>query len=290
MSIFKTFGGLIFAGVIALLSGAAFIVQQTSSAIVLQFGEVKRAPITAPGLYFKIPFIQNVVFFDNRILDLDLPEQNVLTVDQQNLAVDAFVRYKIIDPLLYFRTVNRTSQAQAQLTSITNSAMRNVLAGASFTAIVKTDRDKLMNRIQEDVNKQAKPLGVEIIDMRLTRVNMPIANSNAVFERMRSERKQEAAELRATGEQLAVTIRAKADRDITVILAEANRKAQEIRGVGEAERTRILNEVLSKDGEFFSFLQSLNAYEIAIKSDNSKIVISPNSPFFKYLQDPKGKK
>jgi modulator of FtsH protease HflC len=290
MSFLKSFSGLIIAVAVAFLSGAAFIVQQTQSALVFQFGEIVRAPITKPGLYFKVPFLQNEVRLSNQILDLDLPEQTVLTLDRQNLTIDAFARYKITNPLIFYQSLNNLNSAKLTLSSYVNASVRNTLAGASFTAIVRTDRNALMNRIQEDVNKQAKAQGVEIIDVRLTKVNMPQSNSEAVFNRMRSERKQEAAELRATGEQFAATIRARADRDVTQILAEANRKAQESRGTGEGERTRILNEVFNKDPEFFSFVQSLNAYELSLKGENSRLVLSPSSSFFKYLNDPKGKR
>jgi modulator of FtsH protease HflC len=213
-----------------------------------------------------------------------------LTADKQNLAVDAFARFKITNPLVFYQQLNNVARAKATLSSITNSSMRNVLAGSRSTAIISTDRAAIMNKIQEEVNKQAKNLGIEIIDVRLTRVNLPVANSNAVFERMRSERKQEAAELRAKGEEFAATIRAQADRDVTVLLADANRKALEARGKGEAERTRVLNEVLGKDPEFFSFLQSLDAYDKSLLKENSRIIMSPNSPFFKYLNDPKVRK
>jgi membrane protease subunit HflC len=275
---------------VPLVTGSLFIVHQTQSALVFQFGEIRRAPITKPGLYFKIPFIQNVVYLDNRVLDLDLEEQTLLTADQQNLAVDAFARFKITNPLIFYQQLNNVGRAKAQLSSITNSSMRNVLAGSRSTAIISTDRAGIMNKIQEEVNKQAKNLGIEIIDVRLTRVNLPTANANSVFERMRSERKQEAAELRAKGEEFAATIRAQADRDVTVLLADANRKALEARGKGEAERTRVLNEVLGKDPEFFSFLQSLDAYDKSLLKENSRIIMSPNSPFFKYLNDPKVRK
>jgi modulator of FtsH protease HflC len=290
MNIVKSFAGILIAVAIAVISGATFIVQQTQYALVFQFGEIKRAPITAPGLYFKLPFIQNVVLLDKRILDLDLPEQTLLTADQQNLNVDAFARYKITNPLTFYQQLNSVRNANGTLSGITNSAVRNVLAGSRFTAIVSQDRANLTNKIQDEVNKQARGFGVEMVDVRLTRVNLPPANSTAVFERMKSERRQEAAELRAKGEEFATTIRAKADRDVVELVAEANRKALEARGGGEADRARILNDILLKDPEFFSFLQSLDAYELALKGGNTKMVISPNSPFFKYLNDAKPKK
>ena len=199
-----------------------FVVQQTQYALVLRFGAV-RAAISEPGLHFKLPLVDNVIYFDKRVLDLDLPVQTLLSADRQNLEVDAFTRYRITDPLRFFQAANNITLANQRLASFTNSAMRNVLASASRDAIVRTDRARLMNRIQEDVNRQAQSLGIELIDLRLTRVDLPAANSQAVYQRMRTEREREAADLRANGQQQAQTIRARAEREATVIRAEANR-------------------------------------------------------------------
>ena len=221
---------MIVLGAIALVAiMSAFVVQQTQQALVLRFGAINRV-ITDPGLKFKMPFIDTVIILDNRVLDLDLPAQEVLASDQNRLSVDAFARYRITNPLLFFQTVNNINGANAQLSRIANSSIRNTLADATYSAIVRTDRAALMNRIQDDVNRQARAFGIEIVDVRLTRVDLPAANSQAVFQRMQTERQREAADLRANGSQTSQEIRARADRDVQVLLGEAGRKADETRG------------------------------------------------------------
>ncbi len=218
--------GIVAALALFALANSFFIVQMTQHAIVLRFGQVVRQPISEPGLYFKVPFIENVVTVDKRILDLDLPVQTVLSTDRQNLDVDAFARYRITQPLRFFQTVRTVPNANTRLASFVNSSMRNIIAGATMSQLIRTERDRLMNRIQEEVNREAGTLGVEIVDLRLTRVDLPQVNQEAVFNRMQTERRQEAADLRATGNQAAVTIRARADREVVGILAEANRRAK----------------------------------------------------------------
>ncbi|MBB4039329.1 membrane protease subunit HflC [Microvirga flocculans] len=206
------------------------------------------------------------------------------------MEVDAFTRYRIVDPLRFYQAVGNIALANQRLQSFTNSAMRNVLASASRDAIVRTDRATLMNRIQEDVNRQAKNLGIEMIDVRLTRVDLPAANSQAVYQRMRTEREREAADIRANGQQQAQTIRAKAEREATVIRAEANRQAEELRGQGDADRNRILAEAFSLDPDFFAFYRSMQAYEAGLKSGETRLVLSPDSEFFRYFNDPAGRR
>ena len=217
-NILKTGALVLLAVVVVAFFAATFVVQQTQQALVLQFGRV-RTVVTEPGLYLKWPFIENVVALEKRVLDLDLPVQTVLSADRQNLEVDAFARYRISNPLEFFQTVSAVGVANQRLGSFVNASMRNVLANASRDAIVRTERGALMNRIQEDVNRQAQNLGVEIIDLRLTRVDLPAANSQAVYQRMQTERQREAADLRANGQQQAATIRARAEREATVIVA-----------------------------------------------------------------------
>jgi len=287
--------GLVVLGVLLLvvIYASAFTVGQTQQALVLQFGRVRtvlnQAGTDKPGLYFKVPFLESVTLFEKRLLDLDLPVQTVLSADRQNLEVDAFARYKISDPLRFYQSVNNIQVANQRLSSFTNAAMRNVLASASRDAIVRTQREGLMNRIQEEVNRQAKNLGIEIIDLRLTRVDLPAANSQAVYQRMRTEREREAADLRANGNQVAVTIKAKADRDVTVLLAEANQKADQLRGQGEADRNRILAEAFGQDPDFFAFYRSMQAYEKGLSGSDTRLVISPGSEFFRYFNDPQGR-
>ncbi|WP_112662549.1 protease modulator HflC [Microvirga flavescens] len=282
-------------GILALLAlaavilyASAFTVQQTQYALVLRFGAVQ-SDIREPGLKFKVPLIDTVTYFDKRVLDLDLPVQTLLSADRQNLEVDAFTRYRITDPLKFYQAVNNITLANQRLTSFTNAVMRNVLASASRDAIVRTDRGELMNRIQHDVNRQAQSLGIEMVDVRLTRVNLPAANSQAVYQRMRTEREREAADLRANGQQRAQAIRAKAERDATVIRADANRQAEELRGQGDADKNRILAAAFGKDPDFFAFYRSMQAYEVSLKSGDTRLVLSPNSDFFRYFNDPMGR-
>jgi modulator of FtsH protease HflC len=276
-------------GAIALVAFlSAFVVQQTQQALVLRFGAINRV-ITDPGLKFKMPFIDSVITIDKRVLDLDLPVQEVLASDQNRLSVDAFARYRITNALLFFQTVNNINGANAQMNRIANSSIRNILADATYTAIVRTDRAALMNRIQDDVNRQARAFGIEIVDVRLTRVDLPAANSQAVFQRMQTERQREAADLRANGSQTSQEIRARADRDVQVLLGEAGRKSDETRGQGDAERNRIFAAAFNKDPEFFSFYRSMQAYETGLRAGETRMVLSPNSDFFRFFNDPQGR-
>jgi membrane protease subunit HflC len=285
--VIRTAAVVVVGALLVALFAALFTVHQTQQALVLQFGRV-RTVITEPGLYLKWPFIENVVTIEKRVLDLDLPVQTVLSADRQNLEVDAFTRYRITNPLRFYQSVNNIVLANQRLQSFVNSSMRNVLASASRDAIVRTDRLGLMNRIQEDVNRQAQNLGVEIIDLRLTRVDLPPANSQAVYQRMQTERQREAADLRANGQQQAQTIRARAEREATVILAEANREAEQLRGTGDAEKNRILAEAFGQDPNFFTFYRSMQAYENGLRPGDTRMVLSPTSDFFRYFSDPTG--
>jgi membrane protease subunit HflC len=246
--------------------------------------------IATPGLYFKLPFVETVVILEKRVLDLDLPVQTVLSADRQNLEVDAFTRYRIVDPLRFFQSVNNVALANQRLTTFVNSSMRNVLASASRDAIVRTQRVGLMNQIQEDVQHQAQNIGLEVIDLRLTRVDLPAANSQAVYQRMQTERQREAADLRANGQQQAQTIRARAERDATVIRAEANRQSETLRGQGDAEKNRILAEAFGRDPDFFTFFRSMQAYEAGLKGSDTRVLLSPNSEFLRYFNNPSGRR
>lgn len=285
-------GAIVFLAAAVILTWASlFTVRETEQAVVLRFGAVRNV-IVDPGLYVKAPFIDVVLPIEKRVLSLDIPPQTVLSADRQNLEVDAFSRYRIVDALRYYQSVNNETNARARLQSFINSAMRTVLANASFPEIIRTNRLELMQRIQEIVDRQAAQLGIQVIDVRLTRVDLPPANSEAVFRRMQTEREREAADLRAQGAQRAASIRARADRDVTVIIAEANRTAEELRGAGDAERNRILAASFSVDPEFFAFYRSMQAYEVALtRNDNadSRIVLSPNSAFFRFFADPSGR-
>ena len=289
--------GFIRVGVLAVIAIAAivfytatFVVQQTQSAIVLRFGAV-RTVATAPGLYMKLPApFEQVVYLDNRILDLELPAQEIIASDQKRLVVDAFTRYRISDPLRFYQAVNNIPRANSQLASIVNGQVRSVLAEATFLAVVRNERSRLMNRIRDDVNREADRFGMTVVDVRLRRVDLPQANSQAVFQRMQTERQREAAEARALGAQQAQEIRARADRNSTIIVAEAQRKSDEVRGEGEGERNRIFAEAFGKDPEFFSFYRSMQAYEASLKAGDTRMLLSPDSPFFRYFNDPTGRK
>lgn len=281
--------------VVVVILASVFVVQQTQSALVLRFGAVQQASSgggqsgISPGLHFKVPLIDNVVYFDRRILDLDLPAQEVIASDQKRLVVDAYARYRITDPLRFYQSVNSISGANNRLGSIISSTVRSVLGEASFSAVVRTDRDQLMKRISSEVNTASRGLGVEIVDVRLRRVDLPDQNSQAVFQRMQTERQREAADIRAQGTQMSLGVRAKADRDVTVIVAEATKRSEELRGQGDAERNRVLAEAYGRDPSFFSFYRSMQAYEAGLKSGETRMVLSPDSDFFRYFNDPMGR-
>jgi modulator of FtsH protease HflC len=272
--------------VLIILFSSLFVVQQTQQALVFRFGSVARQPITEAGLYMKWPFIENVVAIDKRILDLEMPQQEVIASDQKRLVVDAFARYRIVDPLRFYQSVNSVAGANIRLTSIVNSAVRTILADATLSTVVRTDRAGLMHKIRDDVNNQAKGLGLEVVDVRLRRADLPEQNSQAVFQRMQTERQREAADIRAQGSQLSQAIKAKADRDVVVLRAEATKTAEQVRGEGDAQKARILAEAYGQDPEFFAFYRSMLAYETGLKSSETRMVLSPESEFLRYFKDP----
>ena len=286
----RTFLAFIF---ILLLTGAAalyasaFIVHQNEQALVLRFGEPVGV-ITKPGLNWKVPVVDTVDIFEKRILDLDASPQEVTALDQKRLVVDSFVRYRITNPLEFYKTLRFEGAVPSRLGPIVESAVRGVLGGVSFSDIVRDKREELMSRIAKQVNAQAAPLGIEVVDVRIKRADLPEQNAIRVFERMRAEREREAAEFRSQGTAEANRIRATADREVTVIKADATRKGEEMRGQGDAERNRIFADAYGQDADFFGFYRSMQAYEQAIKSGDSKLVLSPDSPFFKYFNDPSG--
>lgn len=266
-----------------------FTVTETQQALVLQLGEHKRT-IQEPGLYFKIPFIQNVVFLDKRILNLDVRPQEVIASDQKRLVVDAIARFRIIDPLLTYQTrVNEVGAAQA-LATLLSSNVREVLGREEFITLLSGERANLMRLIRDQVNEGAKGFGIEIVDVRIRRADLPAANSQAIFTRMNTERKQEADETRAEGQEQAKGITADADRQVTVILANAERDAQILRGEGDGEAVSIFADAYNKDKDFFEFYRTMQAYKKAIGKNDTTLILSPNSEFFKYLDNMDGKK
>ncbi len=264
-----------------------FIVDQTQQALVLEFGKTKKV-IKDPGLKWKIPFVQTVEFFDKRMLDLDTSPQEVIASDEKRLVVDSFARYKIVDPLLFFQTVRNERGARLRLGSILDSSLRRVLGTATLQDVVRDKRTSLMSLISKFVNAEAKSFGVEIIDVRLKRADLPEENSQAIYKRMQTERQREAASFRARGQEEALRIRATAARQVTILKAEATRDAQKIRGDGDAKRNEIFAKAYGKDPDFFAFYRSMQAYEEGLQSEGTRLVISPDSDFFRYFNNPIG--
>jgi membrane protease subunit HflC len=264
-----------------------FTVHQTQQALILRFGEPRRV-ITEPGLNWKIPFMDTANFLDKRILDLDSPAQEVIAADQKRLVVDAFARYRITDALRYYQSVRSAIGAEAQLSTVFNSAVRRVLGDATFEQIVRDERPRLMRLISTQVNTEAQKFGMTVVDVRIRRADLPEENSQAVYRRMQTERQREAADIRARGEEEAQRIRARADREVLVIEAEARRESEVIRGEGDAERNRLYADAYGRDPEFFSFYRSMLAYEQGLTPEGTRLVISPDSDFFRYFKDPLG--
>jgi membrane protease subunit HflC len=267
---------------------ALFTVRQTQQALVVQFGKPVKV-VTEPGLHVKAPFIENVIEIDKRILDLENPSQEVIASDQKRLVVDAFARYRIKDALLFYQRVGTIQAANLQLTTLLNSAMRRVLGEVTFIQVVRDERDLLMTRIREQLDLEANAYGIAVVDVRIRRADLPEQNSQAVYQRMQTERQREAAEFRAQGGQKAQEIKSSADRQATIIIADANSQAEQIRGEGDGERNRIFAEAYGKDPDFFAFYRSMSAYEAGLKANDTRFVLRPDSDFFRYFSNPAGK-
>jgi len=267
---------------IATLYFSIFIVKEINQAIVLQFGDPKRI-IEKPGLNFKIPFIQNVVFLDKRILNLDTPPEEVIASDQKRLIVDAFARFQIVDPLKFYISVGNERVARSRLSTIINSRIRNVLGRQRLQTLLSEDRTKQMTLIQDGVNAEAENFGIKIVDVRIKRADLPPANSEAIFRRMQTEREREAKEFRAKGAEMAITITSTADKEVTVILAEAEKKSEIMKGEGDGQRNKIFAGAFGQDPEFFAFYRSMQAYEKALIGGETSLILSPDSEFFKFF-------
>jgi modulator of FtsH protease HflC len=284
-------GGVIAALIIVALIvayGALFTVYQTRQALVVRLGQPVRI-VTEPGLHSKIPLIDSVISIDKRILDLENPAQEVIASDQKRLVVDAFARYRIKEPLKFYQTVGTVDGANLQLSTLLNSALRRVLGEATLTQVVRDQREHLMAKVREQLDTEAQAFGIAVVDVRIRRADLPEQNSQAVYQRMQTERQQEAAQLRAQGTQRAQEIRAKADREVTVLLAEAQSKGEQTRGEGDGERNRIFAEAYGKDPDFFSFYRSMQAYEAGLRPNDTRMLLKPDSEFFRYFVDPSGK-
>jgi modulator of FtsH protease HflC len=280
-------------GVIALLALASifvaffslFTVPQTSQALIVRLGDPVRT-ISAPGLHMKVPFIDSVIYVDNRILDLESGAEEVIAADQKRLVVEAFARYRIRNPLRFYQTVGSIDGANLRLSPLLNAALRRVLGDVTLTQVVRDDRAALMARVRTQLDAEAQAFGIEVVDVRISRANLPMQNSQAVYQRMQTERQREAAEFRAQGSEKSQEIRARADRDVTVLVADATQQGEQARGDGDADRARIFAQAYGKDPEFYAFYRSMQAYETGLQPSNTRLVLPPDSRFFRFFAGP----
>jgi membrane protease subunit HflC len=279
----------IFVGVVGTFN-SMFTVDQTQQALVLQLGDPKRT-IQDPGLYFKLPFIQDVTYYERRVLSL-IPQdaEEVILADQKRLKVDAYARYKIADPLLFYQTVRNEFGARGRLEAIIDSSVRRALGKETLASILTGQRNDITRSIGEEVNKSVSSLGIQIIDVRLRRADYPEATSQNIYNRMKSERTREAKEFRATGEEEAQKIRSAAEKTRTVIISEAKRSAQELRGAGDSKAISIYADSFGQDAEFFSFYRSMEAYRKSMGKEGTSMILSPDSSFFRFFKDKEGVK
>ena len=273
-------GIIVVLGVVAFQ--ALFVVKEVNQAIVLQFGDPEKI-ITQPGLNVKIPFIQNVVYIDRRVLYLDNPSEEVIAADQKRLIVDAIARFKITDPLKFYISVGNERVARQRLATIINSRIRGVLGKQELATLLSKDRAKQMSIIQNDVNTEAQNFGIEIVDVRIKRADLPQANSEAIYARMQTERQREAKEFRAQGAEIATRIKSTADKEVTVILANAKKKSEIMEGEGAGQRNKIFADAFGKDPQFFSFYRAMQSYEKALIGGDTSLILSPDSDFFKFF-------
>ena len=271
---------LVLLGVLAAVS--LFTVHQTEQAIVVRFGNPKRV-IKESGLHFKHVPWENIVVYDSRVLDYAPPAEEVIAADQKRLVVDSFARYRIVDPLLFYQRLGNESAARAQLRGILSASLRRVIGNRTLTSVLSEERHDIMRQIRDEANEEAKSRGLEIIDVRIRRADLPQANAEAIYQRMQSERQREAAEFRAQGVELAQRVRSRAERERTVLLAEAQRQAQVSRGEGDAEATRIYADAFNRDPEFYAFYRSMEAYRNALTGNGTTLVLTPDSEFFRYF-------
>jgi membrane protease subunit HflC len=261
---------------------SVFTVNQTEEALVTQFGAPQEV-VTDPGLHFKTPFLQQVHYFDKRLLNLDAAQEEVIAQDKKRLVVDAFARWRIVDPLRFYQTLGDEQTADMRLTPILSSDVRRVLGSQFFSAVLSEKRAQLMLDIRDDMNRDAAGFGIHVADVRIRHADLPQQNSEAIYSRMIQERKREANEFRAEGEEISLRVKARAEREVTVLTAEATRESEILRGQGDAEKTKILADAYGQDPDFFAFYRSMQAYKDALGSDNTTMVLSPNSEFFRYF-------
>jgi modulator of FtsH protease HflC len=274
---------LVIAGVLTMSS--LFIVDQTEEALVLQFGQPRRV-IRQPGLEIKRPFLENVIFYDNRLLDFEPPPEEVIVSDQKRLVVDTYTRYRITDPLLFYQTVSSEAAVRARLNAMVSGSLRRVLGNVTLSALLSHQRSAIMGQIRDEVSAQGKSFGIEVIDVRIRRADLPEENSQAIFARMKSEREQQAAQYRGEGAEAAQSVRANAERERTVILADSQRLAQKVRGDGDAESIKVYAGAFGQDKEFFAFYRSMQAYRDALNGRTTSFVLTPDSGFFRFFEKP----
>ena len=270
---------------LVMASNALFVVNQVQQSIILQFGAPVRV-VQEPGLHVKMPFIQETIFYDKRILDLDPPEDEFLLEDKKRINVNAYVRYKITDPLQFYRTLRTEYNLQNTLGKNVNASLRRVLGNVNLVDLLSQERVSIMGEVLDNVRSKAETFGLEIVDVRIGRTDLPPQTSQAVYSRMRTEREREAREARAEGAELAQKIRANADKERTIILAEAKRQSEILRGDGEADRVRILGQAYGKDADFFDFYRTLKEYEDSLLGGNgeTKLILNPDSEFFRFFK------
>lgn len=271
---------LVVVGILAMSS--FFIVDQTEQALVLQLGEVRRV-ISEPGLQMKRPFLENVISYDKRVLDFEPPHEEVIVADQKRLVTDTYTRYRITKPLLFYQTVGSEDGVRARLAALVTGSLRRVLGNVTLNDILSEKRAAIMRQIRDEVGVEAKPFGIEVVDVRLRRADLPEENSQAIYARMQSEREQQARQYRGEGAEAAQTVRANAERERTVILADAQREAQATRGDGDGESIRIYAEAFGQDQEFFAFYRSLQAYRDALNGRDTSFVLTPEGNFFRFF-------
>lgn len=271
---------------LGVLFSCVFTVTQTQQALIVQFGAPQRI-VAEPGLHFKLPY-QNVYFFERRLLNLDAKSEEVIAQDKKRILVDAFARWRITDPLLFYQTLVNQDTAETRLTPVLSSNIRRALGSRNFAAMLSADRANLMHQIRDNMNQDVRDFGIRIVDVRIRRADLPPENSHAIYDRMRKERQREANEFRAEGDETAQRVRARAEREVTVIKAEASRESSILRGEGDAEKTRVLGEAYNQDPKFFSFYRAMRAYQDALSGDNTTVVLSPKSDFLRYFGEGAG--
>ena len=282
-STFAIAGAIAFVG-ISILASSLFSVKETQTVFLVQFGEVVRT-VESPGLQARIPLIQDIISFDKRLMQVDSPAREVISLDQKRLIVDAYAKYKITNPSMFYKTLRTTKSADTKITSILDSSLRQVVASNPFVALLSQERMEMMTEVQNILSKQTKDFGVEIVDVRIVRADLPVENSNAIFARMKTEREKEAMQLRAEGFEESEIVKANADREVRQLYANANMNSKMIKGKAEAKASSIYSDAYSKDVKFFEFYKSMDAYKTSLKANNTRIVMSSDDEFLKQLNN-----